>query len=115
MPDQTKGPAGHFHTVEVVVLKRFDQRLRLLSPRLIAPGTAAQLRIDGKSLECEVVHSSPPHAELSASGEQEHDAVPTPAELNPGWDTREAADSVMGSLMALNARLLFHEEREQAN
>ncbi len=35
-------------------------------------------------------------------------------QIHPDWRALDSEESVMGSLLALNARLMFYEERKQA-
>jgi hypothetical protein len=99
-------------THEVVLLERDGGRLRLQSPSPIAPGTAAQLRLEGEILLGEVTVSIPRIGHFEV-GMQAHEVLPD--SWHEAWAALDSAESVMGSLVALNARLVFYEEQRPAS
>jgi hypothetical protein len=114
MSHPSRKTAASVHTVEVVVLKDQGRRLHVLGPLPFAPGTAVQLRVKGKFLQGEVDAPVPQHGQ-SEAGIQAPEAPPCPSHSHPNWGVKDSVESVMGSLLALNARLMFYEEREQAS
>lgn len=99
---------------EVQLLERHGRQLWLESATPIAPGTAAQLSLDGETLVGEVVSSISRcgHFELAMQAQD----APAGAWLpNPAWGALDSEQSVVGSLAALNARLVFYENQWQSH
>ncbi len=115
MPDPLKTQAASVTKAEVVVLKHHGHQFRVLSPMSLVPGKAVMLKVDGESLQCEVAASIPPQGERSKCGKQMQESVPVPSQSPPDWDARDSVESVMGSLIALNAQLTFYEEHGRAS
>ena len=105
-------PSAQTH--EVVLLERHGRRLRLQSPLPIAPGTAVQLKLEGELLLGEIAASIPQVGYFEV-GMQAQGVLLDSWRPHPDWGTVDTEDSVMGSLVALNARLEFHEEERRAD
>ena len=108
MPNVLKVLDASAQTHEVVLLERSGHRLRLQSPSRIAPGTATQLKLEGELLLCEVT------ASLTRNGIfevwlQAREALRDSWDLD--WRGLDSKESVMGSLVKLNAHLVFHEKQ----
>lgn len=99
-------PSARRH--DVVVLARDRQHLRLQSLMPIAPGTAAQLKLEGESLLGEIT------ASIARNGHFEiwvqlREVLRDSWQPHPDWNIQDSEESMAGSLAALNARLMFHE------
>jgi len=114
VPNPSRKPTVPDHALEVVVLRRNGHRLHLLSPLPFAPGTPVLLRVDGELLHGEVAAPTGRTDQFEA-GVQTREVLLTSFHPEPDWSSRDSEESVMGSLVALNSRLKFYEEREQAS
>jgi len=113
MPESSKTPAAPVQSLETVVLKHHGCQFRVLSPAPLTPGTAVVLTANGESLLCEVALPGPTQREQSERAKPKQDSGPAPAIQD--WRVRDSVESVLGSLLALNAQLTFYEERGQAS
>ena len=100
-------------TQEVVLSERHGGRLRLKSPLPISPGSAVQLKLEGELLLGEVTASMPRCDDFEVVMEA-REVLFDSWHLHPEWNTLDSEKSVMGSLLALNARLELIEEERRA-
>jgi hypothetical protein len=82
--------------------------LRLQSPLPIAPGTCAQLSLEGELLLC-VVTASIPQSGYFEVGMRAQEVLLDSWDPYTAWSALDSAESVMGSLVALNTRLVSYE------
>jgi len=114
VPYPSKKPIVPDHTLEVVVLKHHGRRMQLLSPLPFAPGTVVLLRVEGELLHCEVA-PPPARTDQFEARTRIRKGLTNSFHPEPDWSSLDSEESVMGSLVALNARLKYFEEREQAS
>lgn len=103
MPDQTH---------EVVLLERHGPALLLQCPLPFAPHTALQLRLDHELLLGEVTDSRPKNSHFEVRM-QAQESLADSWNLHSEWNAMDTEESVMGSLVALNAHLAFYEHRRR--
>jgi len=109
MPNVLKVLGGSLQTQEVVLLERNGRRLRLQSPSPIAPGSAVQLKLEEELLLGEIIASTPRGGDFEIGIEAQevlHDSWRPDSE----WSALDSEESVIGSLVTLNACLLLHEK-----
>ena len=114
MPHNLKVLDGSARTHDVVLLERRGRKLLLQSPTPINPGTLTQLKLEGELLFGEVVVSTPRSSHFEI-GMEARETLPDSWHPHPDWETLDSEESVMGSLLAMNARLMFHENQRRAN
>ena len=97
---------------EVSLLERHGRRLRLQCSVSIAPGTPTRLMLVGESVLGEVMASEARNGCFEIAMTMKAREV-LPGSWLPEWIGMDSQESVMGSLLAMNAHLL-HEEQLRA-
>jgi len=108
MPNFLKVLDSSAQSHEVVLLERDGHRLRLRSPFPIASGAPAQLTLQGEVLLGEVTLSipRPGYFEIGLKAQQ---VLTGSGHIHAAWREIYSGKSILGSLVALNERLVFEE------
>jgi len=98
---------------EVSLLERHGRRLRLQCSVSIPPGTPTRLMLVGESVLGEVIASEARNGCFEIAMTMKAREVLS-GSWRPEWIGLDSQESVMGSLLAMNAHVTLHEEQLRA-